>query len=100
MPMHESLIGENELHSGIRVIKDRDGKIKVLVPVEIDLNMNVDLGAAVLAEVPPRLLAAAAPLKTATQVAPLRSLLMKKSRSTRTTTTNATATSRSSSAAA
>lgn len=34
---------------GIRMLRDRDGRIKVLVPVEIDLNMNVDLGASVLA---------------------------------------------------
>lgn len=47
--------------TGVRVIRNRDGKIKVLVPVEIDLNMNVDLGAISLAA-QMRLLPAVAPV--------------------------------------
>jgi len=97
-PAQETL--GNEQSGGIRVIKDRDGKTKVLVPVEIDLNMNVDLGAAVLSEAPPGLLSAAATASDGKVRGPSALTSMKRLTSTRTITTSATVISPTSSAAA
>lgn len=55
----EALPGDDGPAGGVRLVRGRDGRIKVLVPVEIDLNMNVGLGAA-LAQVAPRVLPAPA----------------------------------------
>jgi endonuclease G len=76
-PTQESLVVENGQPGGIRVFKDRDGKMKVLVPVEIDLNMNVDLGTAALTDATLRLVPAA-PARDGTPGSPPRSTLDEK----------------------
>jgi endonuclease G, mitochondrial len=61
----ESLAAADGSTDGVRVFRDRDGRIKVMVPVVVDLNMNVDLRAAAMAQIAPRVPPAPAPAPAA-----------------------------------